>query len=96
MSGHLRTLPLEKAREGEQRSSVGNGLTRSETMDREHKLDKHEAVLMGVCVRLADWADVDPLLVRVNALLIGLLLAPVVLPAYGVAGLLLGRRTLAC
>lgn len=65
-------------------------------MDREHKLDQHEAVLMGICARLAERADVNPLLVRVNAVLIGLLLAPVVVPAYVVAGLLLGRRTVAC
>lgn len=65
-------------------------------MNREHKLDCEEAVLMGVCARLADWAEVDARLVRVNAVLLGLLLAPVIVPAYGLAGLLLGRRTLAC
>ena len=65
-------------------------------MDPEHKLDQHDAILMGVCARLADWAEVDPLLVRVNAVLAGVMLAPIVLPAYAVTGLLLGRRTLAC
>jgi phage shock protein PspC (stress-responsive transcriptional regulator) len=65
-------------------------------MNREHKLDREEAVLMGVCARLAERADVNPLLVRVNAVLIGLLLAPVVVPAYVLAGLVFGRRTLAC
>lgn len=68
----------------------------SESMDREHKLDRHQAVLLGVCARLADRADVDPRLVRLNAVLLGLLLAPVILPAYVLAGLLLGRRTVAC
>ena len=72
------------------------GIDWSESMDREHKLDRHVAWLLGVCARLADWADVDPRLVRLNAVLLGLLLAPVILPAYLVAGLLLGRRTLAC
>jgi phage shock protein C len=65
-------------------------------MDREHKLDQHEAMLLGVCARLADWAEVDPRLVRLNAVLLGLLLAPVIVPAYGLAGLVLGRRTVAC
>lgn len=65
-------------------------------MDREHKFDGHEAVLLGVCARLSDRIDVDPRLVRLNAVLIGLLLAPVILPAYVLAGLLLGRRTVAC
>ena len=65
-------------------------------MDREHKLDQHEAMLLGVCARLADWAEVDPRLVRLNAVRLGLLLAPVIVPAYGLAGLVLGRRTVAC
>ena len=68
----------------------------SESMDREHKLDRHQAVLLGVCARLADRADVDPRLVRLTAVLLGLLLAPVILPAYVLTGLLLGRRTVAC
>jgi len=65
-------------------------------MDREQRSHRHQAALLGVCARLADRADVDPRLVRLNAVLLGLLLAPVILPAYVLAGLLLGRRTLAC
>lgn len=65
-------------------------------MNREHKLDGHRPVLLGVCARLADRIDVDARLVRLNAVLIGLLLAPVILPAYILAWLLLGRRTVAC
>ena len=65
-------------------------------MDCEHKLDRQEGVLLGVCARLAERVDVDPRLVRVNAVLLALLLAPVIVPAYGIAGLLLARRTVAC
>jgi phage shock protein PspC (stress-responsive transcriptional regulator) len=65
-------------------------------MDREHKLDQNKAVLLGVCARLACWAEVDPRLVRVNAVLLGLLLAPVVVPAYGLAGLFFAGRTQTC
>jgi phage shock protein PspC (stress-responsive transcriptional regulator) len=65
-------------------------------MDGEYQLDKAEPVLMGVCAHFADWAEVDPLLVRINAVLVGVILAPLALPAYALAGLLLGRRRLAC
>ena len=91
--GHV----LSKRRRGGRKGApVGMGIDWSESMDREQKLDRHDARLLGVCARLADWADVDPRLVRLNAVLLGLLLAPVILPGYLVAGLLLGRRTLAC
>jgi phage shock protein PspC (stress-responsive transcriptional regulator) len=58
------------------------------------ELEDRNAVLLGVCAEFARWADVDPLLARVTASLVGLFLAPVAIPAYLVAGLALnaGRR----
>ena len=86
----------QRRRRGRKGTSVGMGTDWSESMDREHECDRLEAVLLGVCARLADRIEVDVRLVRLNAVLIGLLLAPVILPAYRLAGLLLGRRTVAC
>jgi phage shock protein PspC (stress-responsive transcriptional regulator) len=51
---------------------------------------------MGVCVELGRWMDVHPLLVRVNVVLAGILLAPLVIAAYVLAGLLIGKRKVAC
>jgi phage shock protein PspC (stress-responsive transcriptional regulator) len=65
-------------------------------MDRDNENEQHESVLMGVCLELAQRMDVHPALVRVNVLLSGLLLAPLVAPAYVLTGLLLTRRSLAC
>ena len=62
----------------------------------EYQLERAEPVLMGVCARFADWVEVSPALVRTNAVLIGLIFAPVAVPAYAVVGLLLGRREIAC
>jgi phage shock protein PspC (stress-responsive transcriptional regulator) len=58
--------------------------------------EQHESVLMGVCVELGRWMDVHPLLVRVNVVLAGILLAPLVIAAYVLAGLLMGKRKVAC
>lgn len=46
------------------------------------ELDEANAVLAGVCAGFARWADVDPFLVRVTAVLITLFFAPVAIPAY--------------
>ncbi len=65
-------------------------------MDRDHQLNNAEPVLTGVCARLANWADVNPLLVRVNVILGAILLSPIVIPAYAAASLLGGRQAIAC
>ena len=65
-------------------------------MEREHETEQLEGVLLGVCAELACRMDVDPLLVRVNVVLVGLLLAPIVVAAYLLARVLLGRRCVAC
>jgi phage shock protein PspC (stress-responsive transcriptional regulator) len=62
----------------------------------EPETEQHESVLMGVCVELGRWMDVHPLLVRVNVVLAGLLLAPLVVALYVLAGLILGRRSVVC
>jgi phage shock protein PspC (stress-responsive transcriptional regulator) len=65
-------------------------------MDGECQNEQHERVLMGVCVELARRMDIHPLLVRVNMVLAGLLVAPLVIAAYLLAGLLLGKRKAVC
>lgn len=65
-------------------------------MNREYHFEKAEPVLMGVCAHFADWVEVSPVLVRVNAILLGLIFAPLSIPAYGIAGLLLARREITC
>ncbi len=65
-------------------------------MERDDEAEQHHRVLMGVCVQLASWMDVHPSLVRVNMVLAGILLFPVMIAAYVLAGLLIGRRSLAC
>lgn len=65
-------------------------------MNREDEPEQHERVLMGVCVQLASWMDVHPTLVRVNMVLAGILLFPLMMAAYVLAGLLMGRRSVAC
>jgi phage shock protein PspC (stress-responsive transcriptional regulator) len=62
----------------------------------EPETEQHESVLMGVCVELGRWMDVHPLLVRVNVVLAGLLVAPLVVALYVLAGLILGRRSVVC
>jgi phage shock protein PspC (stress-responsive transcriptional regulator) len=58
------------------------------------QLHKADALLMGVCAAFARWADVDPLLVRINASLISLFLLPIAVPAYLSAGLILKSRAI--
>nr|WP_295370406.1 PspC domain-containing protein [uncultured Sphingosinicella sp.] len=64
-------------------------------MDRDDEAEQHEAMLMGVCVQLASWMDVHPSLVRVNVVLAGILFFPLVIAAYVLSGLLMGRRSIA-
>jgi phage shock protein PspC (stress-responsive transcriptional regulator) len=59
------------------------------------ELDESNAVVMGVCAGFARWADVDPFLARLAAALVAIFFAPVVIPAYLLAAVLLrpeGRR----
>ena len=54
-------------------------------------VDKDEGVLMGVCAEFARRSDVEPLLVRVTFSLVTIFLAPVAVPAYILAGLVLNQ-----
>jgi phage shock protein PspC (stress-responsive transcriptional regulator) len=65
-------------------------------MDGHIEAEQHERMLMGVCAELASRIDVSPSLIRANFVLSGLLLAPVVVAAYVVTGLVMGRRRVAC
>jgi len=65
-------------------------------MQRDDRLFRPSPALMGVCSHIADWADVDPLLVRVNAIIVGIIAAPVVVPAYLLAAWTLEKRLVAC
>jgi phage shock protein PspC (stress-responsive transcriptional regulator) len=65
-------------------------------MNTQKPFDTTDEILMGVCARLACWADIDPFLVRVNVALAGILLAPAVVTAYVAAGFLMRRRALGC
>jgi phage shock protein C len=55
-------------------------------------LDETNAKLMGVCSGFARWMDVDPALVRVTAVLLGLIAGPALLVAYVTAGLVAESR----
>lgn len=54
--------------------------------------DKTNAKLMGVCAGIADYTGVDTLWVRLGFLLLLFTVAPILLPAYFVAGLLLNKK----
>ncbi|MFZ9395954.1 MAG: envelope stress response membrane protein PspC [Erythrobacter sp.] len=54
--------------------------------------DKANAKLMGVCAGIADYTGVDTLWVRLGFLLLLFTVAPILLPAYFVAGLLLNKK----
>ena len=56
-----------------------------------YALDKPNAKLMGVCSGLARWMDVDPVLVRVTAVLLTVFAGPVTVLAY-VATALVAER----
>ena len=54
--------------------------------------DKHNAKLMGVCSGIADYTGVNALWVRLGFLILLFTVAPILLPAYFVAGLLLSKK----
>ncbi len=54
--------------------------------------DKHNAKLMGVCSGIADYTGVDTLWVRLGFLILLFTVAPILLPAYFVAGLMLDKK----
>jgi phage shock protein C len=56
--------------------------------------DKENGMLLGVCAGLADSLDVDPLLIRIAALLALLVFFVPVVVIYGTAGVLLRERPL--
>ncbi len=60
-------------------------------MNSRYALDRTNAKLMGVCAGFARWADVDPTLARVTAVLLALFLGPVAILAYLVTGFVAQR-----
>ncbi len=60
-------------------------------MDSRYALDRTNAKMMGVCAGFARWADVDPTLARVTAVLLALFLGPVAILAYLVTGFVAQR-----
>ncbi|MDA0819403.1 MAG: envelope stress response membrane protein PspC [Proteobacteria bacterium] len=54
--------------------------------------DKHNAKLMGVCSGIADYTGVNALWVRLGFLILLFTVAPILLPAYFIAGMLLSKK----
>jgi len=54
--------------------------------------DKQNAKLMGVCAGIADYTGVNALWVRLGFLILLFTVAPILLPAYFVAGMLLSKK----
>lgn len=54
--------------------------------------DKHNAKLMGVCSGIADYTGVNALWVRLGFLVLLFTVAPILLPAYFIAGMLLSKK----
>ena len=54
--------------------------------------DKQNAKLMGVCAGIADYTGVNALWVRLGFLVLLFTVAPILLPAYFVAGLMLNKK----
>ncbi len=54
--------------------------------------DKQNAKLLGVCAGIADYTGVNALWVRLGFLVLLFTIAPILLPAYFVAGLLLNKK----
>lgn len=54
--------------------------------------DKQNAKLLGVCSGIADYTGVNTLWVRLGFLILLFTIAPILLPAYFVAGLLLNKK----
>ena len=54
--------------------------------------DKQNAKLMGVCSGIADYTGVNALWVRLGFLVLLFTIAPILLPAYFLAGILLNKK----
>ena len=54
--------------------------------------DKQNAKLMGVCSGIADYTGVNALWVRLGFIILLLTIAPILLPAYFIAGLMLNKK----
>ncbi|MCT2559534.1 envelope stress response membrane protein PspC [Tsuneonella sp. YG55] len=54
--------------------------------------DKQNAKLMGVCAGIADYTGVNALWIRLGFIVLLLTIAPILLPAYFIAGLLLNKK----
>lgn len=54
--------------------------------------DKHNAKLMGVCSGIADYTGVNALWVRLGFLVLLFTVAPILLPAYFIVGMLLSKK----
>ncbi len=54
--------------------------------------DKQNAKLMGVCSGIADYTGVNALWVRLGFIVLLLTIAPILLPGYFIAGLLLNKK----
>lgn len=54
--------------------------------------DKQNAKLMGVCSGIADYTGVNALWVRLGFIILLVTIAPILLPAYFIAGLLLNKK----
>ena len=57
------------------------------------ELDQSKALLAGLCAGFARWGDVDLMLTRVTMVLIAFFFAPIAIPAYIVAAVLLQPRS---
>jgi phage shock protein C len=54
--------------------------------------DKQNSKLMGVCSGIADYTGVNVLWVRLGFIVLLLTVAPILLPAYFIAGMLLNKK----
>lgn len=54
--------------------------------------DKQNAKLLGVCSGIADYTGVNALWIRLGFVILLLTIAPILLPAYFIAGLLLNKK----
>jgi phage shock protein C len=54
--------------------------------------DKQNAKLLGVCAGIADYTGVNTLWVRLGFLVLLFTIAPILLPAYFIAGMLLNKK----
>lgn len=54
--------------------------------------DKHNAKLLGVCSGIADYTGVNVLWVRLGFIILLLTVAPILLPGYFLAGMILNKK----